>query len=73
VSSPSAIRAAVPEQGRLLSFKRAVQVDPMADLKLHLEAAAAQGASLGGKFLLLTGLFLALLLVGWLAKSPQRD
>ena len=73
VSSPSAIRAAVPEQGRLLSFKRAVQVDPMADLKLHLEASAVRGASLAGKLLLLTGLFVVLLLVGWLAKGPRRN
>ena len=33
VSSPAAIRASIPEQGRVLTFKRAVVVDTWADLK----------------------------------------
>ena len=67
VSSPSVIRASVPEQGRLLSFKRAVQVDKMADLKLDLQATAVRSASLGARFGLLAGLFVVLALLGWLA------
>ncbi len=34
VSSPAAIRANIPEQGRVLTFKRAVVVDPWADLRI---------------------------------------
>ena len=45
VSSPSAIRASVPEQGRLLTFTRAVAVDPMADLKISLKTSAIQTVS----------------------------
>ena len=38
VASPAVIRANIPEQGRLLIFKRAVVVDPWADLNIGLEA-----------------------------------
>jgi hypothetical protein len=44
VSSPAAIRASIPEQGRVLTFKRAVVVDKWADLKLNLEARVARTA-----------------------------
>jgi hypothetical protein len=66
VSSPGAIRASVPEQGRLLTFSRSVAVDPWADLKIGIEAKAVRAASwslrlviLGATFLLLAGLALA--------------
>ena len=42
---PAAIRASIPEQGRVLTFKRAVVVDTWADLKIHLAATAAKAAS----------------------------
>ncbi len=41
VASPAVIRANIPEQGRLLTFKRAVVVDPWADLNIGLEARSA--------------------------------
>jgi hypothetical protein len=66
VSSPGAIRASVPEQGRLLTFSRSVAVDPWADLAIGIEAKAARAASwkvrlaiLGVTFLALVGLALA--------------
>ena len=34
VSSASALRANIPEQGRVLTFKRAVVVDKQADLRI---------------------------------------
>jgi hypothetical protein len=63
VANPAAIRASIPEQGRVLTFTRALQVDPWADLKLGMELAAVRTASgwlklgvLAGVFVLLAGL-----------------
>jgi hypothetical protein len=53
VSSPAAIRASIPEQGRVLTFKRAVVVDTWADLRIRLEATAAKAASWGVRVLIL--------------------
>ncbi len=38
VANPAVIRANIPEQGRLLTFKRAVVVDTWADLNINLAA-----------------------------------
>jgi hypothetical protein len=69
VSSASALRANIPEQGQVLTFKRAVVVDKEADLRIGIEAAFVPVAS--GKTRL--GILLAALavmgLVSWLAKS----
>jgi len=64
VANPAAIRAAIPEQGRLLTFRRSVQVDEQAEMSLHLEARAAHSASFGGKLLILLACFVLLALVG---------
>jgi hypothetical protein len=45
VSSASALRANIPDEGRVLTFKRAVVVDKEADLRIGIEAASAQVAS----------------------------
>ncbi len=57
VAAPAAIRAAVPEQGRVLTFKRAVQVDKWADLRIELEAKVASTASWRSRFAMLAVLF----------------
>ena len=44
VSSPAVIQASIPEQGRLLTFSRAVAVDNWADLQIGLKAKAATAA-----------------------------
>ena len=44
VVNPTGIRASIPEQGRVLTFKRAFAVDKWADLKIHLQAKAAKAA-----------------------------
>jgi hypothetical protein len=44
VSSPAALRASLPEQGRVLTFQRAVVVDPWADLRIGLRASAMKAA-----------------------------
>jgi hypothetical protein len=61
VATPTAIRANIPEQGRVLTFKRAVSVDPRAELKISLQAAAvrAAGWTLRGSVLVGTLVFLA--------------
>ena len=60
VTSPAAIRANVPEQGRVLTFKRAVVVEPWADLQIRLAATAAKAASWGARLLILAGTLLVL-------------
>ena len=69
VSSPAAMRASIPEQGRLLTFKRAVVVDAWADLRIGLEASAARPASWGVRVLVLAVTFAALAAFAWAARS----
>jgi hypothetical protein len=69
VSSPAAIRASIPEQGRVLTFKRAVVVDTWADLKIHLAATAAKAASWGVRILILAASLLILAAFAWAARS----
>jgi hypothetical protein len=72
VISPAAIHASVPEQGRVLTFKRAVVVDPKVNLQIQLKAAAAKAASWGTRVLILGATLLALALVAWAGK-PFRN
>ena len=69
VSSPAAIRASIPEQGRVLTFKRAVVVDTWADLKIRLQATAAKAASWGVRALILAASLLILAGFAWAARS----
>ena len=69
VSSPAAIRASIPEQGRVLTFKRAVEVDRRADLRIRLEATAAKAASSGVRLLILAASLLILGCFAWAARS----
>jgi hypothetical protein len=57
VVAPAAIHAAIPEQGRMLTFKRAVEVNPWAEMKIELETKAARGAAWGIKVVMLVVLF----------------
>ena len=73
VSSPAAIRANIPEQGRVLTFKRAVLVDTWADLRIGLEATAVKAASAAVRVLIL-GCTMALLAVfGWIGIRISRE
>ncbi|HEX5221764.1 MAG TPA: hypothetical protein VFZ59_19520 [Verrucomicrobiae bacterium] len=60
ISTATAIRANIPQQGRVLTFQRSVAVDKEADLHIGLEASAAKAASWGVRGLIL-GLTLAVL------------
>jgi hypothetical protein len=73
VGSATAIRAAIPEQGRLLTFKRAVVVDTWADLRIGLEASAAKAASWTVRMAIIGITVVALGLLGWLAHSLRRN
>jgi hypothetical protein len=65
VANPAAIRAAIPEQGRVLTFKRAVEVNTWADLRLELEAKVVRVVPWGIRFVVLAGIFLALAVMLW--------
>jgi hypothetical protein len=69
VTSAGAIRANIPEQGRVLTFQRAVAVDREADLKIGLEASAARAASWAVRLVILAATFLLLWAFGWWARS----
>jgi hypothetical protein len=71
VAAPAAIRAAVPEQGRVLTFKRAVQVDTWADLRIDLETKVARTASLGTRFAVLIGLAVCVTLALWAVRRSR--
>ena len=72
VSSPAAIRAAVPEQGRLLTFKRAVLVNPWSDLKIGIVARATKAASWNVRLLILTGTLIVLVSFARMGRSFHR-
>ncbi len=72
VSSPAGIRANIPEQGRVLTFKRAVLVDTWADLKIGLEARAIRAASAGVRILILAGTVVLLAGFGWMGLRVAR-
>jgi hypothetical protein len=67
VSTPTALRASIPEQGRVLTFKRTVAVDPGADLQIRLQATAAKTASSGMRFMILGAMLAVLALFTLLA------
>jgi hypothetical protein len=68
VTSAGAIRANIPEQGRVLTFQRAVAVDREADLRIGLEASTVKAASWGVKLLILAGTLFLLGALGWAAQ-----
>jgi hypothetical protein len=74
VSNPAGIRASLPDQGRLLTFQRAVAVEPWADLKIGLQASVARTASVPLRLLLLAGSLLVFTLFGpaWRASCAER-
>ncbi len=73
VSNPAAIRASIPEQGRVLTFKRAVVVDPWADLKIGLQVTAASAASWLTRSVILAATFVLLFAFGWAAKTLRDN
>jgi hypothetical protein len=73
VTSAAAIRANIPEQGRVLTFQRAVAVDREADLRIGLEASVERAASWGVRLLILTATLVLLAMFGWAARALSRS
>jgi len=71
VPNPATLRANIPEQDRLLTFKQAVAVDPWADLQIGLKASAARTASWGIRLLVLAGVLAALAVFAQAAKRRE--
>jgi hypothetical protein len=69
VSSVSALRANLPEQGRVLTFKRAVAVDQWADLRIGLKAVAQRTAPWGIRILFLGVTLVVLGLIAWAGRA----
>ena len=69
VAQPIAIRASIPEQGRLLTFTRLVQVNTWADLNIQLRATAAQAASSATRILVLLAVFAVLITLALIARA----
>jgi len=67
VASPTAIRAAIPQQGRVLTFRRTVQVDPSAEMRIALETRAVQPASIPVRLLIVFTLFVGIGILLWAA------
>ncbi|MCP5519678.1 MAG: hypothetical protein H7A45_20765 [Verrucomicrobiales bacterium] len=61
VANPTAIRATIPEQGRVLTFTRSLQVDKMSDLSIAIEATAVSASSWGMRFTTVIALFIVAL------------
>jgi hypothetical protein len=68
---PAAIRASIPEQGRLLTFHRPVQVDTWADLRVDVLAVPAKTVSYGLRFLILLIIAAGMGLFSWLARPSE--
>ena len=73
VPAPAAIRAAIPQQGRLLTFSRTVQVDTSADLDIRLTASVEKAASFGTRLGILCTVFAGFGLMVWLGAKLRRD
>jgi hypothetical protein len=68
LSNPGTLRAAIPEQGRVLTFKRSVVVDRLInskeDLKIGLKAKAVGPGSWGKRVVILLGTAMAFGILG---------
>ncbi len=73
VANPAAIRASIPEQGRVLTFTRPLQVDTWADLKIGLEASAARPIGFGAKLGVLAVVFVLTLVLANLIRARRRE
>jgi len=71
VPTPTAIRATVPQQGRMLTFRRTVQVDEFADLDLRLQATSAKAAPWGFRVAVLGGLLVVMAGFNWLVRRNR--
>jgi hypothetical protein len=71
-ATPAALHASIPEQGRVLTFKRAVLVDPWSALRIELKAKSAVAATWTVRCSILLGTFLVLALLSWVAHQNPK-
>jgi len=72
-ANPAVIRASIPEQGRLLTFKRSVVVDTWADLGIRLDARITGAISWSARLLILALTALTLGAFAVLAMRLQKS
>jgi hypothetical protein len=72
VSSASAIRASIPQQGRMLTFQRSVAVDLEADLRIGLQMRSAKAATWQMQGSILGGVLVGLGVLGWMGRAGER-
>jgi hypothetical protein len=72
VAAPTAIRASIPEQGRLLTFARTVQVDTASELRVELRTTLVSAASGLLRLGVLATVFVTLLGLGWIGSRARR-
>jgi hypothetical protein len=72
-SVPAALHASIPDQGRVLTFTRAVLVDPWASLRIDLRAGAVLAANSGLRAAIMGATFLLLALVIWLGNGRAHE
>jgi hypothetical protein len=65
LSAPTALRANIPQQGRVLTFKRAVVVDPWADLRIEMKASVANASTRVTRVSILAATFCILAVFAW--------
>lgn len=71
VNNPAVIRASIPEEGLILTFKRAVAVDPWADLTIGLTAAPVATTLIASRLAILAASILLLFLFGRAMTRPM--
>ena len=73
VTAPAAIRATIPQKGRLRTFRRTLQVEKMADLRIAIEAKASHTASRMLRLGTLAAVFIGFAFLAWVARRARRD
>lgn len=71
--NPAALRANLPEQDRMITFRRAVAVDPWADLQIGLKASAVTTASWSMRLLILGTVLVLLAILAQAAKWNRAE
>jgi hypothetical protein len=71
LAKPEAIRAALPAQGKQLTFTGSLQVESWADLRVKLDAAAKSPRTWAVQILALAGVFVALAILAALTRRPS--
>ena len=72
VTAPAAIRAAIPQQGRLLTFRRTVQVDTKAELKISLQTKASRSAPMNVRFGIILAILTGFALLTWMGGALRN-